>query len=61
MTDLAAKLLGIVLGIVAGIATFHWLNPYIFAFLAFLAGIAVAILVYVLVVRLVADVTGSRP
>lgn len=59
MVDVAVKIVAIILGIVAGVWAFYALNGVIFALLALLGGIAVGILVYWLVVRLLAEVFGG--
>ena len=57
--DIAIKIVGVILGIVAGVWAYHAPNAVIFALLAFLGGVAVGIIVYYLVVRLLAEVLGT--
>lgn len=59
--DIAIKIVSAILGIISGVWAFHALNPYIFAVLAFLGGIAVGIIVYYVVERLLSELlSGTR-
>lgn len=57
--DLAVKIVALILGIVAGVWAYHALNGVIFAVLAFLGGVAVGIIVYYVVLRLLGEVLGA--
>lgn len=59
--DIAIKIVGVILGILAGVWTFHALNGALFAVLAFLGAVAVGVIVYYVVVRLLSEVLGNTP
>lgn len=59
MVDLAVKIVAVILGIVAGVWAYNALNQVVFAVLALLGGIAVGILVYWVVVRVLGEVLGA--
>lgn len=52
--ELATKIVGAILGIIAAVMVFPYFNQYIWAFLALLGAVAVGVLVYIGVVKLVA-------
>ena len=59
MVDIAVKIVAVILGILAGVWTYHAINAVTFAVLALLGGIAVGILVFALVVKGFNEVFGT--
>lgn len=55
----AIKLVGVVVGIVAAVASYGWLNKYMLALLALVGAIAFGIIVYSLVVRALHEILNA--
>lgn len=51
------KIVGILLGFVAGVASYPWLNQYMFALIAAIGAVAIGIVVYLIVVNILKDLT----
>lgn len=54
----AIKILAVILGIVAGVQSYPWLNSFLLAFLAFLGAVAIGVIVYFVAERLLREILG---
>lgn len=65
MVSLAIKVLSVIAGIIAGVASYPYLNKYVIALLAFVGAIAVGIiagaLFYTAAKWVLAEVNADRP
>lgn len=55
---MAVKIVAVLLGFVAAVASFPWLNEYMFAVIALIGAIAVGVVVYLVVLNLLSDLTS---
>lgn len=54
---MAVKLISALLGVIAGIIAYPWLNQYLLAVIAFLGAIALGVVVYMILVNALSDLT----
>lgn len=58
--ELASRIVAILLGLIAGIVSFPYLNTYLVAILALIGAIAIGVLVFGVVDRLLGGYFGPR-
>lgn len=57
---MAVKIVAALIGFIAGVMSYPWLDKYLLALVAFVGAIAVGIVVYMLLVNLLADLSNGR-